>query len=97
MESVELGTPLPLEENLTVTAVPALMETLNALKNTPLAFDASYVKHLDWPVLQVLLAAARHWKSNHIPFEITNISESFQHGLDTLGVELNAISNAETA
>lgn len=97
MESVASPLSLTLEENLTVAAVPALVESLKSSINQSVTFDASAVKHLDWPVLQLFLAAARDWRSKGQSFGFNDISENFQFGLDTLGVNLDAITSVETA
>ncbi len=95
MESVVSSSPLLLEENLNITAVSALVETLKSSAARSVSMDASDVKHLDWPVVQVLLAAAAQWKANKLNFDISNVSESFQFGLDTLGIDLKAITSVE--
>lgn len=97
MESVTSPLSLTLDENLTIAAVPALFESLKSSEYKPVSFDASAVKHLDWPVVQLFLAAARDWRGKGQSFEFNNISENFQFGLDTLGVDLDAITSVETA
>ena len=87
--------PLILEENLTVMSAANLYENLKARKGQPTQIDASNVAHLDIPALQILLSAAKLWASEKLSFEITNISDNFQIGLDTLGVDLSELNTAE--
>lgn len=97
MESVTSPLCHKLEENLTIAAVPSLVELLKSSPNSAISFDAENVKHLDWPVIQLFLAAAKTWRLKAQKFDFTNISESFQFGLDTLGIELDLITSGGTA
>jgi anti-anti-sigma regulatory factor len=97
MERVASPHSLTLDENLTIAAVPSLVESLKSSENKPVSFDAGAVKHLDWPVVQLFLSSARDWRNKEQSFVFNNISENFQFGLDTLGIDLDAITSLETA
>jgi len=97
MESVALPSSHLLEENLTIAAVPALFETFKSAKDSALILNAEHVKHLDWPVLQLFLSFAKDRRVKGQQFSIENISENFQFGLDTLGIELDAITSGGAA
>ncbi len=48
--------------------------------------DGSGVRHLGAPCVQVLMAAARAWESEGVPFAIDQRSEAFVLGLERMGI-----------
>jgi len=97
MTHTDIQSPLMLEENLTIMSAAQLQSNLKALKGQPTELNASNVNHLDMPALQLMLSASKAWASDNVSFEVTNISDNFQIGLDTLGVTLSDLNSAEAA
>ncbi|HUI19648.1 MAG TPA: STAS domain-containing protein [Methylocella sp.] len=66
-------------------ATPLAVEML-ALRGRALDIDASRVERLGGQCLQVLLSAAKTWRTDEIPFALVNPSSDFSEGLERLGV-----------
>lgn len=96
MSELAVEQNLILEAKLNFMAAAPLAETLTALQNTPVKLDGSNVNHIDMPCVQILLAAARHWHGTNVPFALVNLSDAFQSGLATLGLDPSIFQDQET-
>jgi len=86
-----------LAENLTVMAAIPLNEAIKPHKGHEIRINASKVKHLDLPGLQVLLAAAQFWASEGKAFKVIELSDEFKSGLTTLGLSHTIFTEMEAA
>ena len=76
-----------LPENLDMPLAAPLAEQFLKLVGEPLAVDASRVQRLGASCLQVLLAAARTWKTEGDALTLANPSPRFLEDLHLLGLE----------
>ena len=74
-----------LERNLKLSAAAPLWRQLAAARGGALAVDASEVEHLGALCLQTLVAAARAWRSDGVPFEIASPSPAFADAVRLMG------------
>jgi chemotaxis protein CheX len=86
---------LVLEPRLTQQNAAALLATLQAHHGTPLTVDASAVKHIGAPAFELLLAAARSWKTAGVSFAVTTPSSAFIEGLGHIGLTKEEFSISE--
>ncbi|WP_419909605.1 STAS domain-containing protein [Hoeflea sp.] len=77
---------LQLAENLDLTAVTPLHQSLLTARGDALVIDASEVERLGGQSVQLLLSASKSWTDDGVPFEIVNASENFLSALELLGV-----------
>lgn len=86
---------------MTVILLPIRMDLTESLPLTvsikdavgqPLRLDASAVEHLGALCLQVLIAAARQWQDDGIPFEISPMSEAFSDALGDFGLPSSVLT-----
>lgn len=61
----------------------------------PLTVDASGVEHLGALCLQVLIAAARHWREEGVSFAITPRSDAFVTALNNFGLDVETVTLEE--
>ena len=78
---------IELPENLDLPAAARLADAFSKRVGDPLAIDASRVNRLGASCLQVLLAAARTWKSEGDALTLQNPSARFLEDLNLLGLE----------
>lgn len=78
---------IELPENLDMPVAASLAESFLKLVGEPLAVDASRVQRLGASCLQVMLAAARTWKSEGDALTLHNPSPRFVEDLTLLGLE----------
>lgn len=76
---------LALEANLDLAAARPLREALIARRGAALEIDASEVRRLGAPCLQVLVAATQDWDDAGIPVRITARSAEFDEALRLMG------------
>ncbi|MEP6342591.1 MAG: STAS domain-containing protein [Maricaulaceae bacterium] len=96
MSDIQTKQSLILEAKLDLMAAPPLNEALSALQGEAVNLDASNVTHIDMPCLQILLAAAKHWQRSDMNLYISNPSDAFRAGLETLGIDPLIFQKAET-
>jgi chemotaxis protein CheX len=77
---------IELPENLDMPAAAPLTEAFLKRVGEPLAVDASRVQRLGASCLQVLLAAARTWKTEGDKLTLVNASPRFLEDLNLLGL-----------
>ncbi|MBP1807574.1 STAS domain-containing protein [Rubellimicrobium aerolatum] len=80
---------LDLPERLDLAAVGALAQELLSHRGCPLDVNASTVARIGTPGLQVLLSAARTWRSDGHGFRLSNPSPVIEEAARTLGIELD--------
>lgn len=78
---------LQLAENLDLTAVAPLHESLMAMRGSDMVIDASAVERMGGQCVQLLLSAHQSWEEDKAAFRIENASENFLAALAVLGVE----------
>ena len=78
---------IELPEHLDMPAAAPLAETFLKRVGEPVAIDASRVARLGASCLQVLLAAARTWKSEGDALTLRSPSPRFLEDLNLLGLE----------
>lgn len=78
---------LELAENLDLTAVTPLHQSLLAARGEALVVDASAVDRVGAQCIQLLLSARRSWDDDDVPFRVDAPSETFLSALTLLGVE----------
>lgn len=88
-------TDIVLDSNLNLMAAATLAQILTDQLNTSIVLNAENVIHIDLPCLQVLISAARHWRSEGMIFEIENMSEAFAGNLTTLGLNPSIFQTTE--
>jgi chemotaxis protein CheX len=88
---------IELPENLDLSAAAALAEAFAKHVGEPLAVDASRVNRLGASCLQVLLAAARTWKSEGDALTLQNGSSRFLEDLNLLGLDPKTCLNGAIA
>lgn len=66
---------------------PALASEILSHQGSDLVIDASKVKTIDTPCIEVLIAAARQWSGDDMALQYEEPSEVFLQGLAILGVE----------
>jgi chemotaxis protein CheX len=77
-------------------AAPLAAEIL-ALRGRPIEIDASQAGRLGGQCLQVLLSAAKTWKTDKTPFAFINPSSDFIEGLARLGVSAAEFHGEESS
>ncbi len=77
--------PLNLPAVLDLKAAGALKADIQARAGAPLEIDASKVERLGGLCLQILLAAAAHWRSANIDFRLVNPGDAFRNDARLLG------------
>ena len=97
MSDLQTEQSLILETKLDLMAASPLNEALSALQGEAVNLDASNVTHVDMPCLQILLAAAKHWQRVGVDLYISNPSDAFRAGLETLGLDPLIFQKAETS
>ncbi len=85
LSQTEIG-HLKLVENLDLTAVTPLHESLLSMRGSALMIDASAVERAGGQCVQLLLCACRSWQEDKLPFQIENVSQPFLSTLDLLGI-----------
>jgi chemotaxis protein CheX len=88
---------IELPENLDQPAAAPLAEAFLKRVGEPLAIDASRVNRLGASCLQVLLAAARAWKSEGDALTLQDPSVRFLEDLNLLGLEPGTFLNGVIA
>ena len=78
---------LELPENLDMPAAAPLAKAFAKLVGEPLVVDASRVARLGASCLQVLLSAARTWKTESDALRLQNPSSRFLEDLTLLGLQ----------
>ena len=78
---------LELAENLDLTAVAPLHQSLISARGDALIVDASQVDRVGAQCIQLLLSAKRSWDEDDVPFHIETPSETFVSALTLLGLE----------
>lgn len=63
-----------------------LAEQILVQRGKNLVVDAGDVERFDTPCVEVLIAASRLWSSDGFSIELGSISQSFENGLETLGI-----------
>jgi chemotaxis protein CheX len=84
---------LQLPEVLDLTAAAPLAQSLLSRRGAGLTVDASRVRRVGTPCLQVLLAAAATWKAEGVEFRVTKPTEEFLEGGRLLGIGLDEDMN----
>lgn len=80
------GQCLKLPRRLDLTAARGLRVDLLALSGRPLRLDAAEVNHLGGLCLQLLLAAAAHWRNSGQSLAIEPRSAAFEAALTAFGI-----------
>jgi chemotaxis protein CheX len=75
-----------LDETLDLNCASELARMLTSLRGTPITIDPSHVSRVGAQCIQVLIAASKTWKTDDVYFTVTPGSESFNEGLDLLGL-----------
>ncbi|MCY6382421.1 STAS domain-containing protein [Hoeflea prorocentri] len=78
---------LELDENLDLTAVAPLHQSLLSARGGALVVDASQVDRVGAQCIQLLLSAKKSWGDDDVPFHLEAPSETFLSALALLGVE----------
>jgi chemotaxis protein CheX len=78
---------IELPEQLDMPVAAQLAQSFAALVGEPLAVDGARVQRLGASCAQVLLAAARTWKSEGDPLSLQNPSPRLLEDLNLLGLE----------
>jgi chemotaxis protein CheX len=78
---------IELPEQLDMPVAAHLAQSFAALVGEPLAVDGARVQRLGASCAQVLLAAARTWKSEGDPLSLQNPSPRLLEDLNLLGLE----------
>jgi len=78
-----------LPEVLDLTAAAPLAQSFISRRGAALSVDASKVRRIGTPCLQVLLAAAATWKADGMRFSVEQPTEEFLEGSRLLGIELD--------
>ena len=81
------GAFLCLSENCNGEQAPALAADILSHQGSDLVIDASKVKGIDTPCIEVLIAAARLWSGDDMTLQYQELSEAFLQGLAILGIE----------
>ena len=90
-------TALCLPAKLDLSTIEAFHAAISARKGDDLVLDAGGVRLLGGLGLQVLLAAASHWRASGRALIISPRSDSFAAALETLGVTLEDLQSTEGA
>jgi chemotaxis protein CheX len=88
---------IELPETLDMPAASSLAESFAKLVGEPLAVDASRVQRLGASCLQVLLAAARTWKTEGDALSLVEPSPRFLEDLNLLGLAPDTFLNGVIA
>ncbi len=88
---------IELPENMDLPAAAPLAEAFLKRVGEPMAVDASRVNRLGAACLQVLLAAARTWKSEGDALTLKDPSARFLEDLNLLGLEPGTFLNGVIA
>lgn len=83
---------LALQPRMSPAAAEALADALKALRGSDLAVDATAVAFIATPCLQVLLAAARTWRSDGRTLVLAP-SDALRACLDDLGLDPAALES----
>lgn len=81
------GARLRLSENCNGEHAPTLVSDILTHQGNDLVIDASKVKTIDTPCIEVLIAAARLWSSEDMALRYQKPSKAFLQGLEILGIE----------
>ncbi len=82
---------LKLPARLDLKAAPDLYDSVAALPEKPVQFDASAVTYIGANCVQVLLAAAGKWGEKSLSYRFKSPSDAFTDGLDKLGLSLDKL------
>lgn len=74
-----------------------LYERFEALRDRPVVIDASAVKFIGTPALQVLLAAAASWRLAGVEFELRSPSKGFLACTSRLGLPADILMQGDPA
>ena len=77
---------LKLPAVLDLNAASRLHEQVLALKDKNVAVDASEVARIGTQCIQILLSAARSWRSMDMTFSVNQSSDAFAKTLQLLGI-----------
>lgn len=88
---------LKLPRRLDLTAARGLRADLLALSGHPLRLDAADVTHLGGLCLQLLLAAANHWRLSDQPLAIEPRSTAFDAALMAFGIDRSDLEQRREA
>lgn len=77
---------LKLPEVLDLNAASRLHEQILSLKGKDIVVDATAVKRVGAQCVQVLLAAARFWRAERLPFHVGTGSDAYSTTLQLLGI-----------
>lgn len=91
------GQCLKLPCRLDLTAARGLKADLLALSGRSLRLDASEVTHLGGLCLQLLLAAATHWRLSGQPLVIEPRSDVFDTALTAFGIDRSILEQRGAA
>ena len=76
-----------LQSSLDVAAASGLWSDLYLKRGAPIVLDASEVERLGAACLQVLLAAAAHWRRVGLEFRVVDPSPAFLEALRIMGAQ----------
>jgi chemotaxis protein CheX len=76
-----------LQSSLDVAAASGLWSDLCMKRGAPIVLDASGVDRLGGACLQVLLAAAAHWRKAGLEFRVADPSSAFLEALRIMGAQ----------
>lgn len=93
--SAEKDGTVELPALLDLKAATPLAECLLSLRGQPVTIDASSVEKIGGQCLQVLLSAVATWKADGHPLQFVAPSESFDSGLQLLGLSRDILINQD--
>lgn len=83
---------LQLAQDLDGSQVQSLLDLLEKKRGNPLAINASKVERLGAPCAQVLVAAAKTWRTEMQTLQIVHPSSGFTEALELMGLSITDIS-----
>ena len=88
----ETGAQFQLTEICNGEHAAAMAADILAFQGSDLTIDASKVKNIDTPCIEVLIAAEKLWATDDVTLQYLEPSEAFLQGLQILGIELTQLS-----
>ena len=88
---------ITMEAHSGYSAVFKLLTALKDQRNSPVTVDASKVKHIGAPCLEVLMSAARSWKNDGVGFQIINHSDAYSEGVSRMEIPSSQLGGMESA
>ncbi|MBO6814750.1 MAG: STAS domain-containing protein [Rhizobiaceae bacterium] len=86
---------LKLQETVTGDYAETLASEILANRSKPLEIDASEVRRIDTPCLEVLIAARKQWADEDCQLAYGSMSDQFNSALEILGLQKTMIETGD--